>query len=125
MEKSSKNKSKFQREISLMKDMMKLAKKRPLKENCITYEDPETVALQAKIQAEQPTQTQSSHKNRRIGFPRLFSYCSDANYYYLVMQLLGANLKELKESFKECKFTIQTTIIIALQLMNRLQSLHS
>jgi hypothetical protein len=27
MEKSSKNKSKFQREISLMKDMMKLAKK--------------------------------------------------------------------------------------------------
>ena len=37
MEKSSKNKSKVQREISLMKDMMKLAKKRPLNENCITY----------------------------------------------------------------------------------------
>lgn len=41
------------------------------------------------------------------------------------MQLLGVNLKELKESFKECKFQIQTVIIIALQLMNRLQSLHS
>ena len=64
-------------------------------------------------------------KNRRIGFPRLFSYCSDQNYYYLVMQLLGVNLKELKESFKESKFTIQTVIIIALQLMNRLNSLHS
>lgn len=37
MEKSSKNKSKFQREISLMKDMMKLAKKKPLRENCIHY----------------------------------------------------------------------------------------
>ena len=41
------------------------------------------------------------------------------------MQLLGVNLKELKESFKECKFTIQTTTIIALQLMNRLNSIHS
>lgn len=55
----------------------------------------------------------------------MFSYCSDANYYYLVMQLLGANLKELKESFKECKFMIHTTIIIAMQLMNRLESIHS
>lgn len=35
------------------------------------------------------------------------------------------NLKELKESFKECKFSIQTTTIIALQLMNRLASIHS
>ena len=41
------------------------------------------------------------------------------------MQLLGVNLKELKESFKECKFSIQTVIIIALQLMNRLNSIHS
>lgn len=51
MERSSKNKSKFQREIALMKDMMKLAKKKPLKENCIHYEDPETVAHLAKLQA--------------------------------------------------------------------------
>jgi hypothetical protein len=43
MEKNTKNKSKFQREISLMKDMMKLAKKRPLKEDCVTYEDVEVV----------------------------------------------------------------------------------
>lgn len=41
------------------------------------------------------------------------------------MQLLGVNLKELKESFKECKFQIPTVIIIALQLMNRLNSIHS
>ena len=51
MDKSSKNKSKFQREISLMKDMMKLAKKKPLKENCITYQDPDTVAMNNKLQA--------------------------------------------------------------------------
>jgi serine/threonine protein kinase len=38
---------------------------------------------------------------------------------------LGSNLKELKESFKECKFQMPTVIIIALQLMNRLQSIHS
>ena len=57
---------------------------------------------------------QTAAKNRRIGFPRLYSYCSDVNYYYLVMQLLGVNLKELKESFKECKFNMPTVIIIAL-----------
>lgn len=50
MEKSSKNKSKFQREISLMKDMMKLAKKKPLKEDCIHYQDAETVIQNAKLQ---------------------------------------------------------------------------
>lgn len=33
--------------------MMKLAKKRPLKENFIHYEDPEIVAMNAKIQAQQ------------------------------------------------------------------------
>lgn len=37
MEKSTKNKSKFQREISLMKDLMKVAKKKPLQEDCVTY----------------------------------------------------------------------------------------
>ena len=41
------------------------------------------------------------------------------------MQILGVNLKELKESFKECKFSMKTTIIAALQLMNRLASIHS
>lgn len=38
--------------------------------------------------------------------------------------MLGVNLKELKESFKECKFQIQTVIVIALQLMCRLKSIH-
>jgi hypothetical protein len=33
-----------------MKDMMKLAKKKPLRENCINYQDPETVQLNAKLQ---------------------------------------------------------------------------
>jgi hypothetical protein len=39
--------------------------------------------------------------------------------------LLGVNLKELKESIKESKFEIQTLIIVALQLLNRLNSIHS
>lgn len=53
MEKSSKNKSKFQREISLMRDMMKLAKKKPLQEDCIHYQDPETVQLNTKLLQQQ------------------------------------------------------------------------
>jgi hypothetical protein len=61
MEKSSKNKSKFQREISLMKDMMKLAKRKPLKENLISYQDPETVAINARLaQQQQMSQSVSS-----------------------------------------------------------------
>ena len=72
-----------------MKDMMKLAKRKPLNENLITYQDPETVAINARMaQQQQMSQSVSSaaiSKNRRIGFPRLYSYCSDQNYYYLVM----------------------------------------
>lgn len=102
MEKSTKNKSKFHREISLMKDMMKLAKKRPLSDNLITYENADKVLQQNR--ESQNTTSGTPLKNRKIGFPRLYSYCSDSNYYYLVMQVLGPNLKELKESFKECKF---------------------
>ena len=33
-----------------MKDMMKLAKKKPLKEDCVTYEDVEVVQLNNKLQ---------------------------------------------------------------------------
>jgi len=33
-----------------MKDMMKLAKRKPLQDNCIKYQDPETVQLNARIQ---------------------------------------------------------------------------
>lgn len=80
MEKSSKNKSKFQREISLMKDMMKLAKRKPLKDNLVSYQDPETVQMNARLQQQQQAQTSQTSavsKNRRIGFPRLYSYCSD------------------------------------------------
>ena len=61
-----------------MKDMMKLAKKKPLKENCITYQDPDTVAMNNKLQQQNTkSNTQPNNKNRRIGFPRLYSYCSD------------------------------------------------
>lgn len=120
MEKSSKNKSKFQREISLMKDMMKLAKRKPLRDNCIHYQDAQTVEINSKLMANEPHMVKglngqpTVNRNRRIGFPRLYSYCSDQNYYYLVMQLLGVNLKELKESLKENRFNLETSIIVAL-----------
>jgi hypothetical protein len=58
MEKIGKNKSKYQREISLMKDM---------------------------------------NKNLQTGFPRLIYHSSDKLYYYIVMELLHACLKELKD----------------------------
>lgn len=62
MEKVSKNKSKYIREISLMKDM---------------------------------------NKNMQVGFPRLIYHSSDKNYYYIVMDLLYASLKDLKDQQEE------------------------
>lgn len=58
MDKVNKNKSKYIRELSLMKDM---------------------------------------NKNGIPGFPKLIYYTSDKNYYYIVMDLLYACLKDLKD----------------------------
>ena len=41
------------------------------------------------------------------------------------MQLLGTNLKDLRQPFSRGKFSIETIIIIGLQLVNRLKSIHS
>lgn len=58
MDKISKNKSKFTREVQLMKDMMRI---------------------------------------NATGFPKLIYYISDNNYYYIVIELLGQSLKDLKD----------------------------
>ena len=36
-------------------------------------------------------------KQRSMGFPELLTFTQDKNYYYIVMEKLGSNLKELKE----------------------------
>ena len=58
MDKVGKNKSKYSREIQLMKDM---------------------------------------NKNLQNGFPRLIYHSNDKNNYYIVMDLLFACIKDLKD----------------------------
>ena len=48
----------------------------------------------------------------------------DSSGYYLIMEFLGPNLNEL---FKFCgthKFTISTTCLLAIQIINRIENLH-
>ena len=61
-----------------------------------------------------------------IGVPRYYGMgeLQDGNGYYLIMEFLGPNLNEL---FKFCgmhKFTISTTCLLAIQMLNRIENLH-
>ena len=58
------------------------------------------------------------------GYPRVFGYYKmNEQYYAMVMQLLGESLEGL---FDKCdrRFTVKTSIMIADQMITRLQCLH-
>lgn len=59
-----------------------------------------------------------------IGFAKIYEYGYEADYHYLVMSILGPNLDQL---LKLCggSFSLKTTIIIALQILDRLEILHN
>ena len=59
-----------------------------------------------------------------IGFAKIYEYGYEAEYHYLVMSILGPNLDQL---LKLCggSFSLKTTIIIALQILDRLEILHN
>jgi len=54
-----------------------------------------------------------------IGFAKIYEYGNETNYHYLVMTLYGPNLDQL---LKLCggTFSLKTTMIIGLQLLDRL-----
>lgn len=58
------------------------------------------------------------------GFPKFYGYGEHADFYYIIIQLLGPNLIEL---FNYCgckKFTITTASMLAIQMLNRVEYLH-
>ena len=59
-----------------------------------------------------------------IGFPQLITFNSQGESNYLAMNLLGPNLYDL---FDVCDghFTMQTTLLIGIQMLSRIQELHS
>ncbi|XP_067120337.1 uncharacterized protein [Centruroides vittatus] len=58
------------------------------------------------------------------GFPKLIYYGSDRNYNFFITDLLGPSLKEL---FEYCgrQFTLKTTLMLAVDMLNRIEYLHS
>ncbi len=60
------------------------------------------------------------------GFPRLLCYDYDAHHFYIVMESLGRNLRELRELSKRPgkNFSVKTVAMIGLQLIQRLEVVH-
>jgi serine/threonine protein kinase len=59
----------------------------------------------------------------KIGFPHLFEFGSEHQFNYLVMTMYGPNLIQL---MRLCggKFSARTTLLIALQIIDRLEDIH-
>lgn len=58
------------------------------------------------------------------GFPRAYDYGTYNEFNFLAMELLGPSLLDMFEFCKN-KFTLQTVLLIAIQLIQRVQELHS
>ena len=58
------------------------------------------------------------------GFPKLIMFNSQGENNYLAMELLGPNLSDLFEICKQ-RFTLQTTLLLGVQMIQRIQELHS
>ena len=58
-----------------------------------------------------------------MGFAQIYEYGYESNFNFLIMTLLGPNLEQL---MKLCggNFSLKTTTILSLQLLDRLEVLH-
>ena len=58
------------------------------------------------------------------GFPNVYWFGVESNYTYLIMDYLGPSLDDL---FKFCnsKFSLKTVLMLAVQLITRIEALHS
>lgn len=59
-----------------------------------------------------------------IGFPKIYKFIERKNDLVFIMEFLGPNLEEL---FNYCKksFTLKTVLMIAIQILNRIEKLHN
>eukprot|EP00427_Karlodinium_veneficum_P000847 CAMPEP_0169166988 /NCGR_PEP_ID=MMETSP1015-20121227/60231_1 /TAXON_ID=342587 /ORGANISM="Karlodinium micrum, Strain CCMP2283" /LENGTH=347 /DNA_ID=CAMNT_0009239667 /DNA_START=93 /DNA_END=1136 /DNA_ORIENTATION=- len=58
------------------------------------------------------------------GFPEYYYFGKEANYNVLVMEFLGKSLEDRVQNCKG-KFTVKTTVLVAEQILNRIEYLHS
>ncbi len=48
------------------------------------------------------------------GFPRLYFHMSDENFYYIVMEMLGKSLKDLRDETPGHNFGLKTATMIGI-----------
>ena len=58
------------------------------------------------------------------GFPKVYLITPLDDVLIMVMELLGDNLQKLIKSQKEKKFSLKTTLMLGIQILKRIQTLH-
>ena len=95
--------------------------------------NPNTISnLAIKLEKRAPNTYMSLSKEAKIlhdlreesGFPTFYEYGKEEELSFLVIDLLGMNLEKL---FKVCnyKFSLKTVLMLAMQMIARIESLHS
>ena len=59
------------------------------------------------------------------GIPKVYHSSIDEGKQYFVMEKLGTDLNKLRRKMTEKKFSLETTLLIALQVLKILKSIHS
>ena len=60
-----------------------------------------------------------------VGIPKLISYGYNSEYFILIQELLGENLNQIRSSLNIDKFNIKDIAMIALQVIDRMEYIHS
>ena len=60
-----------------------------------------------------------------VGIPKIISYGYNSEYFILIQELLGKNLIQIVKSLKIDKFNIKDIAMIALQVIDRMEYIHS
>ena len=60
-----------------------------------------------------------------VGIPKLISYGYNFEYFILIQELLGENLNQIRKRLKIDKFNIKDIAMIALQVIDRMEYIHS
>jgi serine/threonine protein kinase len=59
-----------------------------------------------------------------VGFPKIYDFKKTSKHNVAIMEYLGPTLEELFE-FCNYKFSIKTTLMIGIQLLNRIEKIHN
>ena len=58
------------------------------------------------------------------GIPKFYGFGDKGDYYYLIQEFLGPNLSQLLNYCGKKKFTLGTTCLLAMQILNRIEYIH-